>query len=229
MDAYVIMTEGYTDCALVEAILNHHMGYRQYRKKGDMPGCLQKLVGEYPGLLGELEVKDTPHFYYKGEKAVVVKTAQGFTNIVRKLVLVMDALLSADDASDVKGAIIICDADLPDKTNNRQRIEEELKRMEGISIDEKKGTLSYQDLEIEYDIYVVPQTGNGAVEKVLLQILGRMQSELAACSEEYRKRIMDETFAELRMRWAKDEEVKELMEVEEFKKLYEWLGKRLGE
>ncbi len=32
------------------------MGYQQYGKKGDMPECLQKLVGVCPGELGSWSI-----------------------------------------------------------------------------------------------------------------------------------------------------------------------------
>lgn len=210
MDIYMIMTEGYTDCALAEAILEKYMGYCQYRTKGDMPGCLQKLVGVYPGELGELVPKDMPHFYYKGEKAVMVKTAKGFSEIAKKLGLVMDAVLSAgDDASVVKGVFIICDADLSSKVNNCQKLEENLEDIDGMELDRKKGSISYEGLYLCYKIHQIPQTDEGAVEKLLLQMLGQIEPELAECAGNYRSRIMDERFERLHTSWATDRKVQE--------------------
>lgn len=210
MDIYMIMTEGYTDCALAEAILQKYMGYCQYRTKGDMPVCLQKLVGVYPGELGELEPKDMPHFYHKGENAVMVKTAKGFSQIAKKLVLVMDAVLSAgDDDSAIKGVFIICDADLSSKMSNWQKLEEDIEEIDGIKLDREKGSIFYEGLSLCYEIHQIPQTGEGAVEKVLLQMLEQIEPELAGCAGNYRSQIMDESFERLHTSWAKDKRVQE--------------------
>lgn len=71
------------------------MGYQQYGKKGDMPECLQKLVGGYPGELGQLE-------------------------------------------------------HIPE-----------------MMLERGKGRLSYNELELSYEIHQIPQNGEGAVEKLL--------------------------------------------------------------
>ncbi|MBP3489096.1 MAG: hypothetical protein J6K53_11935 [Roseburia sp.] len=210
MDIYMIMTEGYTDCALAEAVLQKYMGYCQYRAKGDMPVCLQKLVGVYPGELGELEPKDMPHFYHKGESAVMVKTAKGFSEIAKKLVLVMDAVLSAgDDDSAVKGVFIICDADLSPGMSNWQKLEADLEIMDGVELDREKGRISYEGLDLCYKIHQIPQKGEGAVEKLLLGMLGKIEPGLAECAGNYRSQIMDERFERLHRSWAKDRKVQE--------------------
>lgn len=211
MDIYVIMTEGYTDCALAEAILQRYMGYSQYRNKKDMPEKLQKQVGVYPGQMGELEPKDMPHFYCNGEKAVMVKVAKGFSEIAEKLVLILDAMLSAqEDDSEVKGVFIICDADLPSEGDNRKKIENDLEKTAGVTIESKDRMLIYEELKLCYEIHLIPQSGAGAVERLLLQILEHTRPELAGCARNYREAIMEDAFVKLRERWAKGAQKQEL-------------------
>lgn len=210
MDVYVIITEGYTDCALAEAVLQKYMGYQQYGKKGDMPECLQKLVGVYPGELGQLELKDTPHFFYKGEKAVMVKTAEGLTELPKKLEWILEALLSTEESiSAVKSVLILCDADRKTQKSNLEKIEDALEHIPEMMLERGKGRLSYNELELSYEIHQIPQNGEGAVEKLLLEMLERIEPELAACAAAYREQIMDDAFEHIRGKWCRDKAVQE--------------------
>ena len=78
-----------------------------------------------------------------------------------------------------------------------------------MELDRKKGSISYEGLYLCYKIHQIPQTDEGAVEKLLLQMLGQIEPELAECAGNYRSRIMDERFDRLHTSWAKDRKVQE--------------------
>lgn len=203
MKVYVIITEGYTDCALIEAILHKYMKFEQYQNKNDMPDCLQRQVGKYPGALGELSRDDSPHFFHQGEIAVMVKTAKGISGIGKKISDILEGVLISDDADMLKDVLIICDADLHTTMAREKEIERQLIDAE-IHVDAEHKTLQWDVLNMDYCIHVIPQSENGAVEKLLLQVADELYPELNRSAERYKTEIMGANHEKLRKDWATD-------------------------
>lgn len=208
MKVYVIITEGYTDCALIEAILHKYMGFEQYHNKNDMPDCLQRQVGKYPGALGEMDREDMPHFFCNEQTAVMVKSAQGVSGIGKKIYDVLEGVILSNDAELLQGVLVICDADLHSAVMREKEIEQQFVDT-GIELDTENKTLRHDTLQMDYHVHVIPQNENGAVEKLLLQVAEKMYPELNCSAKAYRTEIMGDVHKVLRKKWASDEQIQE--------------------
>ncbi len=209
MASYIIIVEGYTDCALIEAIIEKSLGFQLYKKKNEMPEIFQALVNEYPSAGGDLKRSDTPHFFYKGDKKIAVKVAGGESNIAMK---VENALQAADvvEKEDIDRFLVFVDKDRHKKLNEIEKLLKDWYQERGITFDIEKNTVSLYEKEYLHYVYAYPENRTGTVEKILLEIGGKIYPDLMHIAENTRAAVFDEQFDDLRSKkWSKNVEVQE--------------------
>ena len=52
---YIMVTEGVTDCSLIEAVLEKYLGYNPYQNVRELPSLFEAMIGIYPMRSGELK------------------------------------------------------------------------------------------------------------------------------------------------------------------------------
>lgn len=209
MTLFVLVAEGYTDCALLEAILEKYMGFLKYDYVNEMPELFQKLVGSYPNRTGKMERQDMPHFYFREKTGVVVKVAGGNTKIVNKVEEVLQANALCEQSGELAGFLVFTDADLCTSEEIFSEFKDRYEEAE-VEYQVSEETIIFENNLYSHSIYVYPQDGKGAVEKILLSIAEDMYPELSDASSELRNRLMEEKFSSLRKHnWASNVEQQE--------------------
>lgn len=208
MDLNIIVTEGYTDCALVEAIIENCLGFEKCENTKQLPDGFKGLVGIYPQPNGDMKRGDTPHFFRTDQKLVMVKSAGGQTNITK-------AIFNCVDTANLSGIvqlpeyIIFTDADKKHKDEINREFARKFKEID-IIYESPYDSFICEQNKYQCDLYILPQKGQGAVEKVLLQIADKIYPEVTEKAAVYRNAIMEDDFQELRKKkWAKDTEIQE--------------------
>jgi hypothetical protein len=197
MALYVLVAEGYTDCALVEAILEKMMGFKRYGNMYDMPELFQKLVGNYPSSAGEMKREDMPHFYFKEGCEVVVKVAGGESKITKEVEHVIQAELLCADDQKIRRFLIFADAD--DKTTEGiiSQFQNWYAKLQ-IDYKPRSETIIFEGEEYAHSIYIYPQRGIGAVEKILLEMTENIYPDLFEISFGFRSELMKAEFCDFR-------------------------------
>jgi len=209
MALHVIVAEGYTDCALLEAILEKYMGFQRYTNLNDMPEFFRKLVGQYPGSMGEMERRDMPHFFYKDNNKVTVKVAGGESKLANCIWEVLETWLLCGQENKFAGFLVFTDADKRSKETISLTFKKNYEKFE-IEYDPDQEEIFYEGKQYRHSIYVYPQCGYGAVEKILLLIAEYNYPELTKVSLQFRQQLEKEQFSGLRKKnWAKDSEIQE--------------------
>ena len=209
MALYVLIAEGYTDCALLEAILEKCMSFKKYDNINEMPELFRKLVGSYPNESGEMIRQDMPHFYHYENKSVVVKVAGGATKIASKVEEVLQALALCEEEEHFAGFLTFTDAD----NHSQEKIIKTLQENYALSemqLCPEIDKVIFEQMEYNHSLYIYPSDGYGAVEKILLNMATEIYPELSVETLLLRPRLMGDSFIELRQtNWAKQEEQQE--------------------
>jgi hypothetical protein len=204
MALYILVAEGYTDCALLEAILENCMGFERYSKVADMPELFQKLVGSYPSTGGEMTRGDMPHFYHLDSLDVVVKVAGGDSKIAGVVEGVLQAHLLCGDKKELCGFLVFTDAD--DRTS--KQIHEQFRswyKDQNIQYVPENEMIMFEQEAYSHSLYTYPQNGFGAVEKILLEVTQNLYPELSEKAMTFRNELMQAEFSDLRSKnWVAD-------------------------
>ncbi|QNU67913.1 hypothetical protein EHE19_005555 [Ruminiclostridium herbifermentans] len=205
MKYYIIVTEGFTDCATVESILEKFLGYTLYFKYNDLPNIFQRMVGKYPNEIGELQKKDSPSFYYKNNINLAVKQANGCSKIAKTVSNLLEILSISEILQDFKGFIIITDTDTKNKSELISYFRKEFAN-NNISLNGE--TITYENNEVQCYMNFIPQEGQGAIEKLLLDCSKINFSSLFDLTNTFREQLLAEGYSDIRKKyWATNDEV----------------------
>lgn len=260
---YILVTEGITDCSLLEAVLEKYMGYKPFETVKEIPDLFKTMIGRYPAGSGELKRQDSPTFFYNGNIGIAIKQANGYSQIPSKISALMEYIDKSDAYEEFQGFLSFCDTDLKTHEEIREIFIGQFKKNE---IDFNEGYLKTSENNlVKCDSYFFPSTGEGAVEKLLLECTKISYQELFEDAKQYKNKIMKENYRKIRKEcWANDEKIQEFyadkvqfgavsavlkpdrpvrftikdkifrtdffddyMQIEEFKKLYEFLVSKL--
>lgn len=195
MRGYIIICEGITDCSIVEAIIEKSLEYKSYKSIKELPILFSQMIQPYPNELGELQKKDSPVFYYKENICIAVKQANGYTNIP-KLISAYLEIISKEDLYDVFGGfLVICDTD----TKSREELEKYYREsLESYDISYDNEIIEYEKEDIRCKIHFIPQEGQGAVEKLLLECSEAIYNDLYNDAKCFRQKIMEPSYEKVR-------------------------------
>lgn len=190
-----MFVEGNTDRELILSLLEKRLGYKRYDNIQDMPQLLRIHVSKYPSDDGSIENKSKPAFVHSTDIGVMVVITNGKTNIpteVKARLVAVDYLI--ETYNDQLSIVVIRDRDTE---KDDQKIKNEMQEMmsrEGITL--KDDSIVFKE-EYSYKMYVLPDSQEGAVEKIILDISLEKYPELTSEAASYRKTIEDnEKFAQ---------------------------------
>lgn len=199
---YILVTEGVTDCSLLEAIMEKYMGYKAYEMVKDLPQLFKQMIGKYPTVTGELKRQDSPTFYYKDNIGIAIKQANGYSQIPDKIGALIENIDKLDIYEEFAGFLIFCDTDLKTKD---ETFEIFTKRFEENNIKYENNSLTVYGNDINCWMYLFPSDGEGAVEKLLLDCAKISYNRVFNVAKEYKDSIMLNEYESLRKEcWAKD-------------------------
>lgn len=89
---FILVSEGVTDCSLLEALLEKFLCFQSYENTKELPEIFRQMIGQYPGKNGALTRQDSPTFYHKDQVSIAVKQANGYSNIPQKIVDLIEIL-----------------------------------------------------------------------------------------------------------------------------------------
>ena len=204
---YIMVTEGVTDCSLIEAVLEKYLGYNPYQNVRELPSLFEAMIGIYPMRSGELKRQDSPTFYYKDSVELAVKQANGYSNIPQKISSLVEIIDKFELYDSFGGFLIFCDTD----TKSKEEIKEIFKRkFEENEILFEDGFLNVYNHQIKCNMHLFPATGLGAIEKLLLECSNISYNQLSHDAQEYKNKIMGNEYAGVRKEcWASDTVIQE--------------------
>lgn len=212
MKCYVIIVEGRTDSAVIEAILCNSLNYRILETADEVPELFANLIGSYPvtkkGKIKSLRPEGFPIFATnQSDKSVVIKIANGNQNICKDIENISLVLQTSNFIDDFAGFIVFIDSDL--KTN--EQLEHDLinaLKKENINWNSKSHIIEYNDLQKELYLYKIPQIGNGEIETLLLSCAQKLYPEIYSKTETFKQEILkDPALANIRKSWSKNEQI----------------------
>lgn len=202
---YILVTEGITDCSLLEAMFEKYMGYSSFEKVKDLPQLFQDMIGTYPTITGELKRQDSPTFYFRDNIGIAIKQANGYSQIPQKISMLIENIDKLDLYDKFAGFLIFCDTDLKSKEEITDIFVNKFKENE---VKYENNYLQIYDNQIKCNMYLFPNDGQGAVEKLLLDCAEISYSKLFYDAETYKDKIMLDDYQDIRSKcWAKDIEV----------------------
>lgn len=205
---YVLVTEGVTDCSLLEAIIEKYMGYNSFERVKDLPPLFEAMIGKYPTTSGELKRQDSPTFYYKDNIGIAIKQANGYSQIPIKIGSLLENIDKLDVYEEFAGFLVFCDTDLKTKEEAKEIFVKEFSENQ-ISFEDGH-LITCDNNRVKCNLYFFPNTGEGAIEKLLLECAQISYSRLFSDAMEYKDKIMEVDYEELRKEcWATDEQIQE--------------------
>lgn len=205
MEYYIIVTEGFTDCATVESILEKFLGYSSFLRYDDLPNIFKRMVGKYPNDAGNLEKKDSPNFYYKNNINLAVKQANGSSKIADIVSYLLNIISLTEMFSYFKGFIIITDTDTKNKSQLISYFRKDFAKNNICLNDE---TITYENNEVQCYMHFIPQEGQGAIENLLLKCSKINFPSLFDLSYTFREQLLTEAYSDLRKKyWRRSKEV----------------------
>lgn len=202
---YILIAEGITDCSLLESILEKYLGFVQYKNVNELPLLFQEMIGKYPAATGELQRQDSPTFFYKDTIGVAVKQAGGCSKIPDKISLLAELIDKLESYDTFGGFLAFCDTDLDTKEEIKSDFS---KKFNANEIPFEDGYIEVWGNQVICKLYLFPQSGVGAVEKLLLECSNISFNRLYQDAQEYRNKMMSEDYQELRKKcWAKKDAV----------------------
>lgn len=203
----ILVSEGVTDCSLLEVLLEKFLDFLPYHNLKDLPEIFRQMVGKYPNVNGGLNRQDSPTFYHNDQVSVAVKQANGYSNIPKKIAGLIEVLEKEDLYAGFGGFLIFCDTDLKSK---EEMIEIFRKAFLENDVLYENDALNVNDHTISCKLHLFPEHGNGAVEKLLLDCASITYPFLCEDALAYRREIMQDQYSDLRKKhWAKDIDIQE--------------------
>lgn len=199
---YILVTEGVTDCSLLEAIFEKYIGYEPFAYVKDLPPLFKEMIGQYPTSSGELKRQDSPTFYYKNDIAIAIKQANGCSEIPNRISMLIEYIEKLELYDMFAGFLIFCDTDL----KNKREIENIFaQRFAEKEVEYKDNKLTAYGRDIKCNLYLFPNDGEGAIEKLLLDCAHISYERLSIDAKEYKEKIMTEEYKDIREKcWASD-------------------------
>ena len=185
-----MFVEGNTDRELILSLLEKRLGYKRYDNIQDMPQLLRIHVSKYPSDDGSIENKSKPAFLHRKDIGIMVVITNGKTNMateIKSRLMALDYLIESEE--DHLSIAVIRDRDT-EKDN--QKIKSEMQEMmskEGITL--KDDSIVFKEGEYAYKMYILPDSQEGAVEKIILDISLEKYPGLTGEAASYRKIIED--------------------------------------
>lgn len=204
---YIIISEGITDCSLLEVIIEKFLCFEPYDNVKKLPEIFKQMIGQYPALSGELKRQDSPTFFYKDNVCVAIKQANGYSNIPQRVSALTEIIEKEDFYEQFGGFLIFCDTDLKSR---KDTIDTFTKAFAENEILYESDSLEVYHHTVLCKMHLFPKNGNGAVEKLLLECAKATYSFLCDDANDFRNRIMDEKYSNIRKKcWAKNEDIQE--------------------
>ena len=60
---FILITEGMTDCSLLEVLLEKFLYFKPYENVKELPEIFKQMIGQYPARNGMLTRQDSPTFF----------------------------------------------------------------------------------------------------------------------------------------------------------------------
>lgn len=204
---YILVTEGVTDCSLLEAMFEKYLGFVPFDNIKDLPALFIEMIGKYPTVSGELKRQDSPTFYYKGDSAIAIKQANGYSEIPNRISQLIENIDKLELYNEFAGFLIFCDTDLKTKKETEDLFTQ---CFADRGIEYRDNKLKVYANELNCFLHLFPSNGEGAVEKLLLQCAQVSYDRLFLDAEEFRKKIMDDEYQALRKEcWASDKNIQQ--------------------
>ena len=204
MKYYAIIVEGRTDSALIEAMLEKEFGFKAYTNKKDLPNVFAQMMGKYPQQTGELKPTGFPLFYYTEEIGITIRIANGNTKIAANLEGLLDIVENCDVLEEFNGFIIITDKDTKSQDKIIAELNEQLNKIDLNFSPEENIITNENAVKTHLWIYIVPQKGYGAIEKLLLSCAGKICENNVYClAEKVRNKLNEDDFSKIRRSWGK--------------------------
>lgn len=115
MICYILVSEGVTDCSLIEVMIEKFLCFKPYDNVKSLPELFKQMIGQYPAISGELKRQDSPTFYYKDDICIAVKQANGFSNIPQRVSALIEILDKETLYEQFGGFLVFCDTDMKSK------------------------------------------------------------------------------------------------------------------
>jgi len=206
---HIIITEGYTDCALIEAVIEKGLNYKRYTNIHNMPELFQRTISPMPSPAGDIDKFDLPHFFHAEDNSVVVKVAGGVGKICSIVENYLQIYKTCDENEKIDSFIVFTDADLNSHAGIVNKFKAQYKD-ENIEFDGNK-KIVFEGNSFIHNLFIIPQKGYGAVEKILLEISKCLYPDLYNLTSNVRDKIMQPDFKTLRDdKWVKTPEIQEL-------------------
>ncbi len=202
---YILITEGITDCSLLEAVLEKYLNYIPYTNIKSLPPLFYEMIGTYPTSTGDLKRQDSPTFYYKDTISIAIKQANGYSNIPTKISSLIELIDKLETYENFGGFLIFCDTD----TKNQEEIKNIfIQQFTEDDILYENNYLNVYNHKIKCNFYLFPSSGTGAIEKLLLECANISYAQLFQDAKNYKDIIMTEDYKKLRKDcWASNEEI----------------------
>lgn len=202
MKYYAIIVEGRTDSALIEAMLEKEFGFKAYTNKKDLPDIFVQMMGKYPQQTGELKPTGFPLFYHTEKIGITIRIANGNTKIAATLEGLINIIEHCDILEDFKGFIIITDKDNKSQEKIITELNEQFNKLDLNFSSEKNSITNESNINIHLWLYVIPQNGQGAIEKLLLSCAEEIcEDNIYSLSKEVRNKLNENCFNTIRQSW----------------------------
>lgn len=204
---YILIAEGVTDCSLLEAVLEQYLQFDSFTKVDELPEVFKSMIGKYPSSMGELKRTDSPMFYYKDVIGVVVKQANGCSNMAAKASALIEIIDQLDDYDQFGGFLLFGDTDEKTEAEIKTLLTRTFKEKE---FDYKEDLINAYGHELACKLHLLPSSGRGAIEKVLLKCVEKSYETLTKDAENFKMAVMQPEYATMRKTcWAKKDEIQE--------------------
>ena len=192
---YILIAEGVTDCSLLEAVLEQYLQFSSFAKVDELPEIFKNMIGIYPSGLGELKRTDSPMFYYKDVIGIAVKQANGCNNLAAKASALIEIIDQLDVYDQFGGFLLFGDTD--------EKTEDEIKTLLTRTFKERDfdytgDVIKADGHELTCKLHLLPSSGRGAIEKVLLKCVEKSYDTLTKDAENFKMVVMQPEYADIR-------------------------------
>lgn len=207
MKYYILISEGVTDCSLLEVIVEKFLGFQSFTNIKELPELFKQMIGTYPSYGGELRRQDSPTFYYRDNIGIAIKQANGCSNIPERIQALVEIVEKEDIYEQFGGFLVFCDTDLKCKEEILEAFENSF-RQNDMSYEGE--ILSAYNQNMNCKVHLFPENGSGAVEKLLLECANVTYGHLCEIAGVFKKDIMEAEFEDIRNKcWAKNTKIQE--------------------
>lgn len=204
---YILIAEGVTDCSLLEAILEKYLHFESFAKVDELPEVFKSMIGVYPSGLGELRRTDSPTFYHKDVIGIAVKQANGCSNLAAKASALIEIIDQLDNYDQFGGFLLFGDTDEKTEAEIKTLLMRTFKERE---FDYAEDVIKAYGHTLTCKLHLLPSSGRGAIEKVLLKCVEKSYDALTKDAENFRTVVMQPEYADIRKScWVKNDEIQE--------------------